>query len=455
MVDNNKDKKELPKLSQLPKNFQDWEVGSAYEIVKQVGSGSYGYVVEAIQKSSGKKVAIKRFNNIFEDLVDCKRILREVMLLRKLQHLNLISIIEIVEPVNLEGFDSIYLVMDYCQSDLKKLFKSPIHLQNVHIQTLVYNILLGIKYLHSAEVLHRDLKPANVLINEDCSVKICDFGLARSVEGIEGAHIYDKKDDEEEEDEDDKKKLPAPGKKNLLAAQPPAKDAGKDAGGKGKLVRSGKMNAKNIKRELTGHVVTRWYRAPEVILLEKDYTAAIDMWSVGCIFSELQGMLKENAATFMDRTPLFPGSSCFPLSPDRANVVKKSGFPHSHTDQMYVIFSILGTPNEDDMSFVTDAKAIEYLKSFSPKKKVEFKEIYPGSTQEALDFISKTVVFNPMKRLSIEEALAHPYLSKVRDTKKEIVAGGSVKMEFEKEGELSAKRLRELFMEEIRIYHKK
>ena len=145
MVDN-KDKKDVPKLSALPKNFQDWEVGANYDIQKQVGSGSYGYVVEAIQKSTGKKVAIKRFNNIFEDLVDCKRILREVMLLRKLQHINLISIIEIVEPSNIENFDTIYLVMDYCQSDLKKLFKSPIHLQNVHIQTLVYNILLGKKF---------------------------------------------------------------------------------------------------------------------------------------------------------------------------------------------------------------------------------------------------------------------------------------------------------------------
>lgn len=258
MVDN-KDKKDVPKLSALPKNFQDWEVGSNYDIVKQVGSGSYGYVVEAIQKSTGKKVAIKRFNNIFEDLVDCKRILREITLLRKLQHVNLISIIEIIEPANIETFDTIYLVMDYCQSDLKKLFKSPIHLQNVHIQTLVYNILLGIKYLHSAEVLHRDLKPANVLINEDCSVKICDFGLARSVEGIEGAHIYDKKDDDEEEDEDDRKKLPPPSKKgNLLSKEPPKDAAGSGKKGQPPLQRSGKLNAKNIKRELTGHVVTRW-----------------------------------------------------------------------------------------------------------------------------------------------------------------------------------------------------
>jgi mitogen-activated protein kinase 1/3 len=73
---------------------------------------------------------------------------------------------------------------------------------------------------------------------------------------------------------------------------------------------------KNLPRMLTGHVVTRWYRAPELILLEKDYGEAIDIWSIGCIFAELLSMMKENAPTFMDRKPLFPGSSCFPLSPD-------------------------------------------------------------------------------------------------------------------------------------------
>jgi mitogen-activated protein kinase 1/3 len=69
---------------------------------------------------------------------------------------------------------------------------------------------------------------------------------------------------------------------------------------KNRLIKSKDMR-KNIKRELTGHVVTRWYRAPEIILLEKDYGPAIDIWSVGCIFAELLGMMKENAPTFMDR----------------------------------------------------------------------------------------------------------------------------------------------------------
>ena len=109
-----------------------------------------------------------------------------------LKHENLINIVELIQPKNEKDFDEIYMVMEYCDSDLKKLFKSPIHLTEAHINTLLYYMLIALKYLHSADVLHRDLKPANILINEDCSVKICDFGLARSVEGIQGAHIYDK-----------------------------------------------------------------------------------------------------------------------------------------------------------------------------------------------------------------------------------------------------------------------
>merc|ERR1712048_1020981 len=73
-----------------------------------------------------------------------------------------------------------------------------------------------------------------------------------------------------------------------------------------------------MKRHLTGHVVTRWYRAPELILLQETYTNAIDVWSVGCIYAELLGMLE--GTSLQDRGPLFPGCSCFPLSPGSGNV---------------------------------------------------------------------------------------------------------------------------------------
>ena len=82
-----------------------------------------------------------------------------------------------------------------------------------------------------------------------------------------------------------------------------------------------------MKRELTSHVTTRYYRAPEIILLEKDYGTAIDIWGVGCIFAELLGMMKRSVPTFIDRKPLFPGKSCFPLSPGKDTCDLRKGFP--------------------------------------------------------------------------------------------------------------------------------
>jgi mitogen-activated protein kinase 1/3 len=95
----------------------------------------------------------------------------------------------------------------------------------------------------------------------------------------------------------------------------------------------------NLKRELSDHVVTRWYRAPELILMEKDYGAGIDMWSVGCIFAELLSMMKEHVPNSLNRKPIFPGKSCFPLSPDKSGrSTNRNGYPSSSTDQLYVIF---------------------------------------------------------------------------------------------------------------------
>ena len=127
--------------------------------------------------------------NIFEDDIDCKRILREITLLRKLRHPFVVELIEILEPKDLLHFETLYVVMEYAESDLKKVIKSSIHLGLLHIQTIIYNLLCAVKYLHESNVIHRDIKPANILVNEDCTVKLCDFGLARSVTGVESASL--------------------------------------------------------------------------------------------------------------------------------------------------------------------------------------------------------------------------------------------------------------------------
>lgn len=392
--------------------------------------GSYGSVVQAKCRKTGKKVAIKRISQIFDDLIDGKRILREIALLRRLEHVNIVNIIEVADPPSSKNFNEIFVVLEYAQSDLKKLFKSPLHLEMKHINTLCYGILLGLKYIHSAGVLHRDLKPANVLINEDCSVKICDFGLARSVEGLN-----DKKDDSKPPIEDDL------GVGDLPMATKKSKPAKK----------SGRVTEKKVQKELTSHVVTRWYRAPELILIEKNYDIKIDVWSLGCIYAELLGMLKEHAPTFLDRGPLFPGTSCFPLSPDTNARAKKSGFPVTHQDQLNVIFSVLGTPTEEDLSFVSDDKALEYLRSFPTKSRTDFKTMFPCASPEAIDFLEKTLRFNPAQRIGIDECLKHPLLNEVRQQEKEKTVSEQITFAFEDEEIDTEDRLRELFNEQIKL----
>ncbi|ETO32272.1 hypothetical protein RFI_04846 [Reticulomyxa filosa] len=163
---------------------------------------------------------------------------------------------------------------------------------------MFYQLLMGLKFMHSAGIVHRDLKPANVLINADCTLKngflvyvICDFGLARSVtEEIDAGDtsVFEDKVMSEENDSN----LMGLSKKKRQALQ---------------------------KKELTRHVVTRWYRAPEVILLQqtRKNIAAVDMWSAGCIFYELLQMSHKCCPEVEKRGPLFPGDSSFPLSPYR------------------------------------------------------------------------------------------------------------------------------------------
>jgi len=440
----------MPKIDFSGKT-SDWEIGDDYEIVKIIGKGSYGDVAEAIHKPTKTKVAIKRVFRLFDDLVDCKRIVREICILRNLSHSNIVALHDIIEPRDLNNFDTLYLVTEYCQSDAKKLIKSATHLQLAHIQVLMYNIMCGLKYMHSAEVIHRDIKPANILLNEDCSVKICDFGLARSILGVETTF----------------KTLTNPSTSSKLStsAEKPLKSQEtillKDAKHEEikkkeihkQLVRT-KDARKGMKRELTGHVVTRWYRAPELILLEKDYGGAIDIWSVGCIFAELLSMMKEHAPTYLDRKPLFPGSSCFPLSPDH-KAEKKHGFPHSSTDQLNVIFDKIGTPNEEEKSFVTDAKALEYLKTFSVRARVDFSELYPAAGKDAIDLMNKMLVFNPYFRITVDEVLAHPFFESIRDPDKEILAKKPVELAFEKDPELDNAKLRKLFIDEVNFYKDK
>lgn len=194
----------------------------------------------------------------------CLRTLREMKLLRYFNHENIISILDIQKPRGYDSFNEVYLIQVSLNRELYRrsvLFSDPTPLQELmetdmhrvirtqdlsddHCQYFIYQTLRALKAMHSANVLHRDLKPSNLLLNANCDLKVCDFGLARSAASQEDNSGF-----------------------------------------------------------MTEYVATRWYRAPEIMLTFKEYTKAIDVWSVGCILAEM-----------LSGKPLFPGKDCTFLS---------------------------------------------------------------------------------------------------------------------------------------------
>lgn len=167
-------------LAVLRQKFQNVKfdlAGSDYEAVETIGSGTYGVVSSAIHRSTGKRVAIKKIPNIFENCILAKRTLRELKILRHFHHDNIVAICDVLKPKQDEdSFRDVYLVMDLMDTDLYQIIRSNQVLTDEHIRYFVYQITCGLKYIHSANVIHRDLKPSNLLVNGNCLLKIADFG---------------------------------------------------------------------------------------------------------------------------------------------------------------------------------------------------------------------------------------------------------------------------------------
>ncbi|MBA0840631.1 hypothetical protein Goarm_003202 [Gossypium armourianum] len=231
-------------------------------------------------------------------------------------------------PIQRIGFKDVYLVYELMDTDLHQIIKSPQPLSNDHCKYFIFQLLRGLKYLHSANILHRDLKPGNLLVNANCDLKICDFGLARTSRGNE--------------------------------------------------------------QFMTEYVVTRWYRAPELLLCCDNYGTSIDVWSVGCIFAEILG-----------RKPIFPGTECL--------------------NQLKLIINVLGSQQEADIQFIDNPKARRML------------------------------VFDPSKRITVTEALLHPYLLGLYDPRCNPPA--QVPIDLEIDENMGESMIREMMWSEMLHYH--
>ncbi|XP_024282207.1 mitogen-activated protein kinase 14A isoform X2 [Oncorhynchus tshawytscha] len=171
--------KERPTFYRQELNKTIWEVPERYQTLSPVGSGAYGSVCSSYDVKSGLKIAVKKLSRPFQSVIHAKRTYRELRLLKHMKHENVIGLLDVFTPAtSLEEFNDVYLVTHLMGADLNNIVKCQ-KLTDDHVQFLIYQILRGLKYIHSADIIHRDLKPSNLAVNEDCELKILDFGLAR------------------------------------------------------------------------------------------------------------------------------------------------------------------------------------------------------------------------------------------------------------------------------------
>lgn len=402
---------------QAGRTSERWKLPPRYEVRDLLGKGAYGKVCEAYDSKEKRLVAIKRIAHLFNEHVDAKRILREIAIMSRLNHRHIVKLYDIPPPSDLCGFTELYIVMEVCDTDLKKLCRQQHPLTPAHVNTLLYNLLLGLHYLHTAGVYHRDLTPGNCLVNQDLTVKICDFGLSRAL-GAPGQR---------------------PGQAPALLPPGPPEDGENQQPGTG-----------GVERYLTAHVVTRWYRAPELILLQECYTEAIDVWSAGCIYAELLGLLE--GVRREGRGVLFPGVTCFPMSPHPEHEADYK-FHTRGQDQLNLIFDVLGTPSEAEIERQDRIDAKKYLRRFEQRTGEGIRKRFAQAPEAACEILERMLRFNPEERVSVAQAFEHRVFAGIRDPQKETPAPAPLDLAFELERDLDEAGVRRHLVREIRTFH--
>lgn len=297
-----------------------------YQQLKPIGSGAQGIVCSALDTEIGQDVAIKKLSRPFLNTTHAKRAYREFKLMRLVNHKNIIGLLNAFTPQRtLEEFQDVYLVMELMDANLCQVIQ--MELDHERMSYLLYQMLCGIRHLHSAGIIHRDLKPSNIVVKKDCTLKILDFGLARTA----GTNFA-----------------------------------------------------------MTPYVVTRYYRAPEVIL-GMPYKDNVDIWSVGCIMGEM-----------IRGSVLFPGTD--------------------HIDQWHKIIEQLGTPSQEFMLRLQPTVR-SYVENRPRFEGYRFERLFPDmlfpqdsaehdklNAAQARDLLSKMLVVDQERRISVDEALNHDYI---------------------------------------------
>lgn len=261
-------------------------------------------------------------------------------------------------------FEELYVINDLMETDLASTLKSTQALTEDHCQFFLYQIMRGMKYVHSAQVIHRDLKPRSLFVNSNCDLKIGDFALARI-----------------------------------------------------------RFSVKEWVCPMTEYVCTRWYRAPEVLCSWTDYSLAIDIWSIGCILAEM-----------LMRKALFPGVNT--------------------QNQLDLIIGLLGSPDGDELMKIPNEKCRKFINSLPKIEARPFADVFVDSTDASRELLALMLRWDPDQRMSVDDAIQHPYLEKLHCAEDEPTRGplNVADFEFERRKIIASGLREEIFRETLYYY---
>uniref|UniRef100_H2ZGZ8 cyclin-dependent kinase n=1 Tax=Ciona savignyi TaxID=51511 RepID=H2ZGZ8_CIOSA len=291
-----------------------FKIMDGFHKIEKIGEGTYGVVYKALDKVTGRTVALKKIRLDTETEGVPSTAIREISLLKELDHTNIVRLMDVIHSEK-----KLYLVFEYLNQDLKKYMDSkPNGLPMPLAKSYLYQLLQGIAYCHSHRVLHRDLKPQNLLLDEHGCIKLADFGLARAI----GVPV----------------------------------------------------------RMYTHEVITLWYRPPEILLGSKYYSTAVDIWSIGCIFTEM-----------VHKKTLFAGDS--------------------EIDQLFRIFRTLGTPTDTQWPGVSMLPDFKTKFPNWPPQKLE--AVLPEINSTGIHLLEQMILYDPNRRITAKAAMIHPFFRDV------------------------------------------